>query len=748
MISQHRNSIARPSAQWAAFGLASIALFLCLSSGAMAQQQATPGEAKPVDLSSPRAAVETFLKAMNEVRAGKKDSLDNALECIYLDPKVFAEQDRLEQGPDIAQQLFEILDRSTIDLDRLPTEFEGDEYELRVEQDETLALHRYRDDGGVWRFSYANTVKRLDDIHEEVVEKAEAPAKPLANPKLASPRATMKTFIEAVNRWDEGGEEDALSTLDLSKIDEPVRASEAVRLARMLKDVLDRHEEVIYQKIPNDPDQEGPYVYLDHPKGRIVIAPIKNEETGEIEWKFSAATLEGLTDLRDAFKGRALVVDKAESGPKVTSLVVRDWVSDNFPFLLHTTLLVEDWHWVGIFLIILAGFGFSRVALLPLVLVLRRGFSREELELDRRIEKEFIRPIRIALMAWVWWLGLSFLGLPPKTLAVLLVAAKSITAGAGVWAFYRLIDLLGDYVSKKAEKTATKFDDLLVPLVTRSLKVFTIVFGLVLIAEALTLPIKSLLAGLGLGGLAFALAAKDTVANIFGSLTVLLDRTFQIGDWVVIGDVEGSVEAVGIRSTRIRTFYNSLVSVPNSQLLTVSVDNMGARRYRRLKMMIAVAYDTPPEKIDAFCAGIRQLIREHPYTRKDYYHVWLNEFADASLNILLYCFHEVPDWATELRERHRLFLDIIRLAHRLGVEFAFPTHTVYLRQDQMPRHEPIPHGDTIVLGQREATQIVNEFQGGKDAPKPPPVDLDPSHPHGELSEEEARNLGGETDDGE
>ena len=273
------------------------------------------------------------------------------------------------------------------------------------------------------------------------------------------------------------------------------------------------------------------------------------------------------------------------------------------------------------------------------------------------------------------------MGLPPKTLAILLGAAKTITAGAAVWAAYRLVDLLGSYLTSRAERTDTKFDDLLVPLVTRTLKVFTVVLGVVFVAESLALPIKSLLAGLGLGGLAFALAAKDTVSNIFGSLTVLLDRPFQIGDWVVVGDAEGTVEAVGIRSTRIRTFYNSLISLPNSTLITAKIDNYGARRYRRIKAMLSVAYDTPPEKIDAFCAGIRQLIREHPYTRKDYFHVWLNEFGGASLNILLYCFHETPDWSTELRERHRLFLDIIRLAKRLGVEFAFPTQTLYLAGD-------------------------------------------------------------------
>jgi len=159
-------------------------------------------------------------------------------------------------------------------------------------------------------------------------------------------------------------------------------------------------------------------------------------------------------------------------------------------------------------------------------------------------------------------------------------------------------------------------------------------------------------------GLAFALAAKDTVENLFGSVTVLIDRPFQIGDGVVIDDLEGTV--------------------PNSRLVNTAVDNLGARRYRRLKCMIGVQYDTNPERLDAFCEGIRELIRLHPYTRKDYYMVYFNEFSDSSLNVLLYVFFETPDWATELRERHRLLVDIVRLARRLGVGFAFPTRTLHL----------------------------------------------------------------------
>ena len=315
-------------------------------------------------------------------------------------------------------------------------------------------------------------------------------------------------------------------------------------------------------------------------------------------------------------------------------------------------------------------------------------------------------------------------------------------AAAGVWGAYRLVDLLAAHFTALAQRTESRVDDILVPLVRRGLKIVVAAFGLLFIAQNLNIDVTSLLAGLGLGGLAFALAAKDTVENLFGSVTVLVDRPFHIGDWVVIGDVEGTVEEIGFRSTRIRTFYNSVITVPNSTLVHSSVDNLGVRSFRRVKCMISIQYDTPPDRIEAFCEGIRELIRKHPYTRKDYYLVYFNEFADSALNILLYAFHQTPDWPTELRERHRLFVDIVRLAQRLSVEFAFPTRTLHLASappemrigqgggeatpareagvDTSAAFEFDGHEDAIRLGRAEAQTIIEQMRSGE---RQAPVDF-------------------------
>jgi len=250
--------------------------------------------------------------------------------------------------------------------------------------------------------------------------------------------------------------------------------------------------------------------------------------------------------------------------------------------------------------------------------------------------------------------------------------------------------------------------------------------GAVFIADNLDVDVTSLLAGLGLGGLAFALAAKDVAGNLFGSITVLLDQTFHVGDWVVIGDVEGSVERIGFRSTRVRTFYDSLVSVPNSTLITANVDNMGARSFRRLSCKFGIAYETPPDRIDAFCEGIREIVRQHPYMRKDAYHVYLNGLGSAQLDILVYVFWSVPDWGTELRERHRFLLDCLRLAERLGVEYAFPTQTLYMKQAEnglLPVAEggytpSMSEQDAQARGREQAVAVVGATLGLGVVPEP------------------------------
>jgi MscS family membrane protein len=390
--------------------------------------------------------------------------------------------------------------------------------------------------------------------------------------------------------------------------------------------------------------------------------------------------------------------------------------------LRQQAFLLENWQWIGLLLLVFAAVILDRVARW-LIGRLSARFLKERLEEKSLLS--FERPVGLLVAALVFDALLPLLGESLEVRNVLALATGVVATVAGVWAAYRLVDVICDAIAKRAARTRNKFDDMLVPLLRRTLKIFVVVVGLVFLASRWTEDLWGIVAGLGIGSLALGFAARDSIENLFGTFTVLLDKPFQIGDWIIAGGIEGTVEQVGFRSTRIRTFYDSAITVPNRTFISTAVDNMGLRRYRRIKTLLGLTYDTPPEKIEAFCEGIRQIIRTHPYTRRDYYHVYLNGFGASSLDVLLYCFVRTPDWATELREKHRLFADILRLAERLEVSFAFPTQTLHMAKTEDLQHPDRPADDPSGArrGRREADELLEKSLApfGGPGSVPPPV---------------------------
>jgi len=437
-------------------------------------------------------------------------------------------------------------------------------------------------------------------------------------------------------------------------------------------------------------------------------------------WLFDRQTLAALPAILKELAGKKRVVGDNKEATAHLPFHLR--IREQLPASLkQEAFLLENWQWLALLVLVTLGVVFDWLVSLIARLFMRGWRSRTDWSALREISDDILRPAGLMAMALIWWVGINLLGLPEQALLVLLVAVKFLASVSGVWAAYRLVDLVSAWVTVRARESENKIDDALAPLIPRTLKIFITVVGVVFVADNLNIDVSGLLAGLGLGGLAFALAAKDMVQNLFGSVTVLLDRTFSVGDWIKVGDQEGTVERIGFRSTRIRTFYNSVLTVPNSRFITADVDNLGERRYRRMKATYGLTYDTPPEKIEAFCEGVRELVRQHPYMRKDYYHVYFNSFGSSSLDILVYVFWETPDSSTELRERHRFLLDCLRLAESLGVEFAYPTQTVYLKQgeteenayDRLSPEEALSEGRVIAQAVYSRT--------AKAGDKPPPV---------------------------
>lgn len=355
---------------------------------------------------------------------------------------------------------------------------------------------------------------------------------------------------------------------------------------------------------------------------------------------------------------------------------------DSIALLEKQIWLMPNWKW----LTIMAAFFLTSLAK-PLFLYLLKKF-KEQLHLQMEEKKNFAayfleqkieKPLSLVLIALLW-LGILEAIEAHSTLNKLLVNLSILILGYSfIKLFYLAVDAVGQVFMDYAIKTASPMDDMLAPFITKSLKVFVVIVGLLLTVQNLGINVMSILAGLGLGGLALALAAQDTAANVFGSITIFLDQPFKIGDWIKIQDVEGTVEEIGFRSTRIRTFYNSVIAIPNSIVAKEKLDNMGARPMRRIRHNFGLECKTPPHKIEEFCEAVRYIIQQDEKVLRDTITVVFNSCLDSSLNILVNFHINVVDNAEELSRQQRILLDILAMAQQIEVQFAYPSRTIYIQ---------------------------------------------------------------------
>lgn len=338
------------------------------------------------------------------------------------------------------------------------------------------------------------------------------------------------------------------------------------------------------------------------------------------------------------------------------------------------------WQLVGLLIITIACFIIHKVLIYVIQnFLLQILVKRGQKKVAKKVIHPVAKPASLFVVFWIATLLVPALQLPVDTYYrfIPLILRASLPVFATMVA-YHFVDLLSGYLDKLASKTETTLDDQLVPLVRKAIRTFVVIVGVFYTLYNLNVDIVPLLTGLSIGGLAFALAAQDTIKNFFGSFMIFVDKPFQIGDWITSGEIDGTVEEVGFRSTRIRTFRNSLVYVPNGILADSTIDNHGLRVYRRFYTKLALTYDTPTFLINLFVEGLEKIILNHPQTRKDYYNVFMNDMGAHSLDVMFYIFFDVATWPEELKARHEVILSIIDLADTIGVRFAFPTQTIHM----------------------------------------------------------------------
>jgi MscS family membrane protein len=230
------------------------------------------------------------------------------------------------------------------------------------------------------------------------------------------------------------------------------------------------------------------------------------------------------------------------------------------------------------------------------------------------------------------------------------------------YVFLNLVPILMKFYSSFTAKTENKLDDQLAPILHNFFTGFVIVIAILSLISLFGVDTTTILAGATIGGLAVALASQDTVKNLIGTIMIFLDKPFHIEDWIEAGEVVGTVEKVGFRSTIVRAADTSVYQIPNSKLSEIVINNKGLRLFRRYNTNLGLRYDTPPQLIEAFVKGVREIVIAHPETRSDSYNVAFTGFGDSALLVMVNVYFKSLAWGIEQSSKHRLHMAILRLA--------------------------------------------------------------------------------------
>lgn len=313
-----------------------------------------------------------------------------------------------------------------------------------------------------------------------------------------------------------------------------------------------------------------------------------------------------------------------------------------------------------------------------LITALQKASSKTKNTLDDAILVAVEPPLRLVFILLGLYGMLSLLKLPVQLNVFSGHFFHSMGAFSLFWALFRIVNIFSNFVGEYQGKIANRFSADLALFLVKGVKLVLLVMGFVIIVQEWGYNFTGFLASLGLGGLAFALAAKDTAANLFGSLVIFSDKPFDVGDWIQTPEVEGTVENIGIRSTRVRTFAKALVAVPNATLANSPITNWSRMTMRRIKMTVGLTYDTDSKQMKNILAQIRTMLQTDPDINNKTILINFTDFQDSALGIFCYFFTNTTKWQEYLMVRERINLSIMEIVENNKASFAFPSQSLYI----------------------------------------------------------------------
>ncbi|MBE0423039.1 MAG: mechanosensitive ion channel family protein [Lutibacter sp.] len=480
---------------------------------------------------------------------------------------------------------------------------------------------------------------------------------------LSNPNATISTHLYFLQSSSYDSEKAATTIYGYGSL-------EAQEIAIKLKTIMDaKGLKVDFSKVPANPMYSD--TTMTKSGNQYLLFPNKMPEIYlekiEDNWYYSKETSGKVLEIYD---------------------LMYPWYSEKLqeiiPEVGHRKLFnVELWQYFGLLILLIVSVGLFYILRKIVYLILNKSqnliinISNEEIKSSL---KKLTRPVVLLILMAFIKNTLPSLVLHIDVNNFLLLAINIMVVIFWIYVFMKLVLVIMSIYGKYAESTVSKLDDQLVPVLRNFLMGIVIFGGLLKLLTLFGVDPVTVIAGASIGGIAIALASQDTVKNFIGTIMIFVDKPFHIGDWIEAGTVIGTVETVGFRSTTVRAADTTIFQIPNSQLSEMVVNNKGLRSFRRYTTNLGIRYDTPPELIEAFVLGIRRIIELEPSTRTDAFNVEFVGFADSSLSILLNIYFVNLDWNNEQASKHALHMKILKLAHSLGVEFAFPSSTLMIEQ--------------------------------------------------------------------
>lgn len=524
---------------------------------------------------------------------------------------------------------------------------------------------------GVWLFFLAVVASPAASA-----EGGEAPPeKKAVAPKLVapdSPRASLQRFLDLSRA---GQFEKAAQFLQVP----PTIKTKPAQLAERLKVVLDRNvwfqmDEISASSTGNVEDalpaDREDVATITGPDGVDPVRMVKVEAGEGARWMFSAATVSRVNTWYDRLGDR--------------------WIRDHLPDALLRPGPRELlwWQWGALPVLFLVALVVGRALGWGTRRLLEMVFKRTRTQWDDVLLNRMAGPLTL-----VWGIAACYVLLPWLSLyePAEMFVERVLRAAFYVsffWALLRTVDVAADFLNGSTWGVAHRAIAAFIPLGVRIAKVVVLAMAAIAILSELGFPVASLIAGLGIGGLALALAAQKTVENLFGSVSLGVDQPIRVGDFVKVEDFVGTVESIGLRSTRIRTLGRTLVSIPNGKLADMRLETFAPRDRILFNPILGVVYGTTEAQMRAIVTRCEQLLREHPRVWKEAIRVVFTQFGASSLDIEVFCWFETPDWNEFNYLRQDVLLRFMKVVEEEGSSFAFPSRTVHLVQTPSPALKP------------------------------------------------------------